>query len=220
MTLSRRIILIATILFATSSCFGYLFWYRIKFNRSAYEKSVTHKKERIAAGRELLTRLKLRAASAMDFIKGRRFNPVYCFLIDMRIPSGRKRFFVYNLKKDTVELAGLVTHGSGSETDTDSLVFSNTPNSYSTSLGRYKIGKSYTGTWGLAYKLYGLDATNDNAFERSVVLHGHSCVPVDEVYPGSICLSLGCPTVSPAFLTRLQEYIDHSKEPLLLWIYY
>lgn len=138
----------------------------------------------------------------------------------MRVPSGMNRFFVYNLKKDSVELAGLVTHGSGSQDGSGDLVFSNQSNSYCTSLGRYKIGVSYEGTYGVAYKLYGLDESNDNAFNRCVVLHSHECVPGGEVYPSTICLSLGCPTVSPPFLVKLQEYLDHSKNPVLLWIYY
>ena len=220
MNLSRRIVLVSFVLLAAISSFGYFFWYRPRFSNHPPVVVSASKKENNSRSREVLSRLRLRAATAKEFIKGHSFNLTYCFLIDMHIPSGRKRFFVYNLKKDTVELAGLVTHGSGSETDSDSLIFSNMPNSYSTSLGRYKIGKSYNGMWGLAYKLYGLDATNDNAFGRCVVLHGHSCVPNDEVYPGSICMSLGCPTVSASFLGKLQEYIDHSKEPVLLWIYY
>jgi len=138
----------------------------------------------------------------------------------MRLPSGKKRFFVYDLERDSVEIAGLVTHGSGSEGESDELVFSNTPNSYCTSLGKYKIGNGYNGRFGLAYKLYGLDKTNSKAFDRFVVLHAHECVPNDEIAPLSICLSQGCPTVSPAFLTQLKTCIDQSEKPILLWIYY
>lgn len=169
---------------------------------------------------EVISRLKFKAALVKDYVMEHGFSRTHCFLLDMRVPSGQKRFFVYNLKKDSVELAGLVTHGSGSRGDSDELLFSNQPNSYSTSLGKYKIGKSYTGTFGLAYKLYGLDESNSNAFSRCVVLHSHDCVPNDEVYPSTICMSLGCPTVSPAFLHQLQEYLDHSKNPVMLWIYY
>ena len=138
----------------------------------------------------------------------------------MRIPSGKKRFFVYNLEKDSVEAAGLVAHGSGSYKGTSELFFSNKPNSNCTSLGKYKIGGSYNGKFGLAFKLYGLDNTNSNAFERFVVLHAHSCVPEEEVNPLPICESWGCPTVSPTFLTTLKEYIDSANKPILLWIYY
>jgi hypothetical protein len=138
----------------------------------------------------------------------------------MRIPSGQKRFFVYDLLEDTVLAAGLVTHGSGSDKGSADLYFSNTPNSNCTSLGKYKVGKPYTGKFGLAYKLYGLEASNSKAFERAVVLHAHACVPNDEVDPVTICESWGCPTVAPAFLNVLKGYIDHAEQPVLLWIYY
>ncbi|MGZ8558091.1 MAG: murein L,D-transpeptidase catalytic domain-containing protein [Chitinophagaceae bacterium] len=46
-----------------------------------------------------------------------------------------------------------------------------------TSLGKYIVDNSYIKRFGLAYKLYGLDKTNDKAFQRFVVLHAHECVP-------------------------------------------
>jgi hypothetical protein len=85
-------------------------------------------------------------------------------------------------------------------------------------LGKYKVGYSYNGRFGLAYKLYGLDKTNDKAFERFVVLHSHDCVPETEV-KDDICQSDGCPTVSPGFLQYLKPIINASKKPVLLWIY-
>src|SRR5688572_16448516 len=33
----------------------------------------------------------------------------YCFLVDMSLPSGRNRFFIYDLKKNSVVYAGLVS---------------------------------------------------------------------------------------------------------------
>ena len=105
----------------------------------------------------------------------------YCFLVDMRITSGSKRFFVYDLKKDTIIQKGLVTHGGGSESKAGGLTFCNTPSSGSTSLGKYKIGVEYSGQFGMAFKLHGLETSNSKAFERFVVLHSHSCVPEDDV---------------------------------------
>ena len=166
-----------------------------------------------------MLRLNKKATLAKDYIAEHGFEGKHCFLVDMRLPSGKNRFFVYNLDKDSVEIAGLVTHGSGIS-NSDAPVFSNTPNSYCTSLGKYKIGKSYDGKFGLAYKLYGLDKTNSKAFDRFVVLHAHACVPNYEISPLPICESWGCPTVSPAFLTLLQFYIDEAKKPVMLWIYY
>ncbi|MEO6723125.1 MAG: murein L,D-transpeptidase catalytic domain-containing protein [Ferruginibacter sp.] len=163
-------------------------------------------------------RLKQKASILAKYSSENGFNSTHCFIMDMSIASGKKRFFVYNLKKDSVEFSGLVAHGSGSDA-TAGLYFSNTSGSNCTSLGKYKIGKPYYGTFGLAYKLHGLDKTNSNAFNRFVVLHAHACIPNNEVQPLEICRSWGCPTVSPTFLTHLQSYIDKSKKPLLLWIF-
>jgi hypothetical protein len=112
-----------------------------------------------------------------------------------------------------------VTHGSGRNV-LSSIQFSNSANSLCTSLGKYKIGNSYNGKFGLAFKLYGLDATNSNAYNRFVVLHAHTCVPNAETAPLPICESWGCPTVAPLFLKELKQYIDRSEKPVLLDIYY
>lgn len=79
-------------------------------------------------------------------------------------------------------------------------------------------GNPYTGMWGYSYKLHGLDSTNSNAFERTVVLHSHRCVP-DESTDDEICQSNGCPTVAPGFLAQLKSIINNSIRPVLLWIY-
>ena len=169
---------------------------------------------------ESVKRLKQKAFEAKSYVSDNGFNERYCFLIDMRIPSGKNRFFVYDLKKNTIEAEGLVSHGKGSEKGSGGLLFSNTPNSLCTSLGKYKVGVSYNGRFGLAYKLHGLDKSNSKAFERFVVMHAHDCVPDTELAPEPLCLSQGCPTVSPVFLRRLKAYLDRSAEPILLWIYY
>ena len=148
-------------------------------------------------------------------------NTKYAFVIDMRIPSFKKRFFVFDLAKDSIINSGYVAHGTGSETFKNELIFSNVPDSRCTSLGKYKIGASYKGMYGLSYRLYGLDSSNSNAQIRAIVLHGHGCVPdkgYDE-YP--ICFSYGCPMVSTLFLQILKKYIDkQGKEPILLSIIY
>ncbi|MFT3979750.1 MAG: murein L,D-transpeptidase catalytic domain family protein [Ferruginibacter sp.] len=168
-------------------------------------------------GKELEEKLHTVSARLQAFSKTKGYNSRVAFLVDMSIPSGRNRFFVYNMQKDSIETTGLVTHGYGS--DKSGVEFSNVPGSYCTSLGRYKVGGSYNGRFGLAFKLYGLDKTNDKAFERFVVLHSHSCVPGSEVFPEQICESQGCPTVAPAFLQELKTYIEAAGKPILLYIY-
>jgi hypothetical protein len=217
--IARRTLALTAGLFLTASAFGYFFWYKpILKNPSKKHASVASSVE-ADDNKKALLRLNTKAEAAKNYIASHGFDDKYCFLMDMRIPSGKNRFFVYNLDNGSVENAGLVAHGSGTSYSATP-VFSNTPNSNCTSLGRYKIGKSYYGTFGLAYKLHGLDKTNSKAFDRFVVLHAHECVPNEEVAPATICRSWGCPTVSPSFLTQLKSYINASSKPVLLWIYY
>ena len=167
-------------------------------------------------------KLKEKTFGLEEYLKKNGFNTEYCFLVDMSIPSGKNRFFVYNLKKDVVESSCLVSHGKGSYTmgNGNNLTFSNLPNSYATSLGKYKVGGCYNGTYGLSYKLYGLDSTNSKAYERAIVLHSDSKVPQTEIYPSYLYQSAGCPIVSPAMLSQLGKYIKACDKPVLLWIYY
>jgi hypothetical protein len=185
---------------------------------SSHKKTFTEKE---INNNSTLVTLKNHAITLKQFCKSSHFDTSVCFLIDMNIPNGKNRFFVYSFKKDSVLLSGLVAHGNSSSLFYQKEVkFSNQLNSYCSSQGRYKIGESYYGRFGLAYKLYGLDTSNSNAYNRFVVLHAHSCVPDKEVYPDFICNSLGCPTVSPNFLKTLQEqYLLKTKQPVCMWIY-
>lgn len=220
MKIARRTLVLTAGLFLTASAFGYFFWYKPKFKSPSKADAFAFTPNEAAGTKETLLRLDKKAMEAKNYIAGHGFDEKHCFLLDMRVASGKNRFFVYNLEEDLVEMAGLVAHGSGIANNSNTPVFSNIPNSYCTSLGKYKIGKSYHGQFGLAYKLYGLDKTNCNAFDRFVVLHAHECVPNGEIDPLPICESWGCPTVSPAFLAQLKSYIDSSSKPILLWIYY
>jgi len=147
------------------------------------------------------------------------YNSKIAFLIDMSVFSGHNRFFVFDLQKDSIINEGLVAHGKGSDTPYPTpLNFSNTEGSYCTSLGIYKIAESYVGDYGKAYKLYGLDPTNSNAYQRSIVLHKYKSVP-DNEQQKPICLSLGCPMVSYHFFEYLEFIIDNSSKNILLYIY-
>lgn len=152
--------------------------------------------------------------------KDSKYNKNIAFFIDMKIPSGKNRFFVYDLNKNKIIDNGIVAHGSGSETGVKGkLKFSNVPNSLSTSLGKYYIGNYYYGKFGKAYKLYGLDKTNSNAFKRDIVFHYYYDVPYKEK-DGYICNSFGCPMVNKKYFERIAKIIDDSETNILLSIYY
>jgi L,D-transpeptidase catalytic domain len=198
------------------SALAYFFWYKPKFAKTPAVKNLSEKKTETSA--IVKQRMQSHALTIKNYAKTHGCNTWYCFLVDMNIESGKNRFFVYNLKNDSAELSGLVTHGSGKASSSE-IRFSNQEGSLCSSLGKYKIGNSYSGKFGLAYKLYGLDSSNSNAFNRFVVLHSHECVPNEETTPFPICESWGCPTVAPSFLTALTKYIDKADKPILLSIY-
>jgi len=151
---------------------------------------------------------------------GSQYNKKIAFLVDMRIKSGKNRFFVYDLVNNKILDQGLVAHGSGSETGIGGqLKFSNEPNSNCTALGRYSIEKCYKGIFGKAYRLSGLDETNSNALKRAIVLHHYSAVPEQE-QEYYISRSHGCPMVNEQFFKRIEKLIDSSKSKIVLNIYY
>ena len=163
--------------------------------------------------------LRKTALSLADYARKKGLDETVFFLVDMQLPSGKNRFFVYDLSKDSIVMAGLVTQGKGNGPWRLDPRFSNNKGSACTSLGRYKIGGSYQGVFGLAYKLHGLDSSNSNAYARFVVLHAHESVPDKEVHPYPICQSEGCPTVSKTFLSKLDQLLQKKSKPVLLYIY-
>lgn len=127
------------------------------------------------------------------------------------------RLFVFDLNTNEIIKSAL---GIGSETENpESLVFSNVPNSYQSSIGKYKIGVSYFGSFGKSYKLHGLDSTNSKAFERFIVLHMLDDVPESE-QDVPIVNSLGCPMVSSATFDYLDKIIMKADKPMLMEIFY
>ncbi len=168
-----------------------------------------------------MERISSRIASIKDMINAEhKYNQKIVFLIDMKVPSGKNRFFVYDLQKEEVVDQGLVAHGSGSETGVRGVLkFSNMPNSNCTALGRYSVGKTYKGIFGKAYRLAGLEESNNNALKRAIVLHHYSAVPYEE-QEYYISNSHGCPMVNEQFFKRIEKIIDSSKSNILMDIYY
>lgn len=211
-----RKLLFAVLLLSTFSLITGATWYYSRFHQPKSEATALVKPTADSARTKKLSGF---SSGLQKFASANKYNTQTGFLIDMSLSSGENRFFVLDLDKDSVLDAGLVTHGRCNENWLKGRKYSNGIGSGCTSLGRYKIGASYTGKFGLAYKLHGLDSSNSNAFKRYVVLHSHDCVPENETHPFPLCQSDGCPTVSPAFLKKLQKIIDASSKPIVLWIF-
>lgn len=155
-----------------------------------------------------------------NYIKGKEYNQELAVFINFKIPSGKYRYFIYNLKKNTIVQQAVVSHGSGSVIPkSNALKFSNVEGSYQSSLGKYAIGESYVGKFGKAYRLKGLDSSNSNAMQRAIVLHSYGCIPdVESQTP--VCLSLGCPMLSANALKETAKYLDKSEKPIILYAFY
>ncbi|MDR2595665.1 MAG: murein L,D-transpeptidase catalytic domain family protein [Fibromonadaceae bacterium] len=168
-----------------------------------------------------------KAKEALSFCKANDCNTDFCILIDMKIHSGKHRMFIYDFKNQGVERKALVAHGSGKGTNSstgDKPLFSNEKGSLLTSLGKYKIGTRSYSQYGINvhYKMHGLEASNSNAFERIIVLHSFTPLPLEEIYPYHLPMgwSFGCPVTDDETMTWLDAKLKNAKKPVLLWIFY
>lgn len=162
---------------------------------------------------------------ALHFCNGKNFSTDYYFLVDLSVHSGRNRFFIYDFKQNKVVHQNIVTHGScnafePNPTKLEKAKCSNRVDSHCSSAGKYKIGKRDYSSWGIKVKYWldGLEENNSNARDRVVVLHSWGAVADKEIFPEYSPLSWGCPAVSNNFMKILDNKLQETKKPVLLWI--
>jgi hypothetical protein len=139
-------------------------------------------------------------------------------LIDFSMSSNSKRLWVIDLTTNTILYNSLVAHGrnTGNEFATS---FSNSAQSFKSSLGFYATGEIYSGKHGKSLKLDGLEkGINSNARERAVVIHGAEYVSNSFIQNNKrLGRSLGCPAL-PLELT--DKIIQTIKDKSCLFIYF
>lgn len=171
----------------------------------------------------LADRLQSKADSAKEFCKQHAFNPDYCFLVDFSLHSGKKRFFIWDFKGDSIKHSSLCAHGYGKNSTIVEPEFSNVEGSYCSSLGKYKVGIRSYSKWGINvhYKLHGLEKTNSNAYKRIIVLHSYEPIPDKEIYPVYLPLGIsqGCPVISDETMRQVDKMQKSATKPTLLWVY-
>src|SRR4051812_26300185 len=93
-------------------------------------------------------------------------------IADFSLPSRAPRLHLVDIASGRIS-SHLVAHGRGSDPAHTGWLhrFSNTPQSKATSSGTYCTQGLYTGAHGRSIRLAGLDATNDNAGSRGIVVH-------------------------------------------------
>ena len=149
----------------------------------------------------------------VKFTKTVKFSsPTNVAIIDFSLPSTARRFFLINLQTGKVDRF-YTAHGKGSGNKTAyATKFSNTPDSLQTSLGFYLTGDVYQGSYGDTLRLYGLDRSNDNAYNRDIVMHGAWYVGEDFIKSindqtkkpyGRLGVSWGCPAVSLSLAPKI-----------------
>jgi hypothetical protein len=146
-----------------------------------------------------------RALDALERHRGTIDQRDYIGIADFSLPSRTPRFHVLNVAEGTAT-SYLVAHGRGSDpTHTGWLErFSNEPRSHATSAGAYRTDGYYVGEHGRSMRLVGLDASNDNAASRAIVVHGAWYVSEEIVaHFGMLGRSEGCLAVSNSSLNEI-----------------
>jgi hypothetical protein len=117
-------------------------------------------------------------------------------VVDFSLSSNAKRLWIIDLSANEVLFQSLVAHGRNTGEEFASN-FSNTAESFKSSLGFYATGEVYNGKHGLSLKLDGLEkGLNDNARHRAVVVHGADYVSESFIKAHKrLGRSQGCPAV-------------------------
>lgn len=146
------------------------------------------------------------------------YNSDYVFLVDYAIPSGKRRFFIYNLKTREIEKRFLVAHGSGCPSINGVPTFSNVVGSNCSSRGLMVLGERDYSRWGIGIKYWldGKDKSNSNVRKRVIVLHSWGGIPDREVFPFTIAESQGCLTVSNRTMRYLDRFIQKQDNKRIL----
>jgi len=177
------------------------------------------------------SKLALKAQEALYYVEDNfNMNQDFCILVDMSYHSGLNRFFVWSFIENKVIDQGLASHGFCSNSENgiwskdntkDNPTFGNELNTGCSSLGKFKTGQRIWSSWGIniQYRLHGLENTNNNAFERNIVLHSWNQISDTETYPKGTVEGGGCPAVSDNFMRRLDTLLLSTDYNTLLWIY-
>lgn len=139
-------------------------------------------------------------------------------LIDFTLSSNTKRLWVIDLNTNTILYNSLVAHGRNTGEEFANS-FSNSAESFKSSLGFYATGEVYNGKHGMSLKLDGLEkGVNSNARNRGVVMHAADYVSNGFIQNHKrLGRSQGCPAV-PAELSK--EIINTIKNKSCLFIYH
>jgi hypothetical protein len=134
-------------------------------------------------------------------------------IADYSQPSRAQRFYLLYTASGMVT-SYQVAHGRGSDPYHSGYLnyFSNAPGSEASSAGAYVTGDVYYGKYGRSLRLKGLDYSNSNAEERSIVVHTASYAEPEIVERfGKLGRSEGCFTLSRLSLQYVLQQLGPGR---------
>lgn len=136
------------------------------------------------------------------------------YLVDFQKFSGEERLYEVDLVKGDVT-AFRTTHGRGSDPSHSGYAreFSNTPDSYMSSVGAYATaGAGWGVQQGPNVLLDGLEYSNDRARERAIIIHGADYADPDFLArEGKLGRSYGCFSLAHADLPAMRERMGEGR---------
>lgn len=158
--------------------------------------------------RQVRPELMQRAMQALDVHHDRLPLRDRMYLVDFQKFSGEERLYEVDLYSGQVK-AFRTCHGRGSDPQHSGYArnFSNTPESYMSSVGAYATaGASWGGSQGPNVLLDGLEYTNNLARERAIIVHGANYADPDFLArEGKLGRSYGCFSTAHTDLPTLRE---------------
>ena len=155
-----------------------------------------------------------RAMEALDIHHRRLPQRDRMYLVDFKRYSGEERLFEVDLIRGEVT-AFRTCHGRGSDPTHTGFAqsFSNTPESYMSSVGAYATaGANHGAQQGPNVLLDGLEYSNDRARERAIIVHGADYAdPGFLAREGKLGRSYGCFSVSHIDLPALRERMGEGR---------
>jgi hypothetical protein len=155
-----------------------------------------------------------RALAALDIHHRKIPQRDRMYLVDFKRFSGDERLFEVDLVSGEVK-AFRTCHGRGSDPTHSGFAqnFSNTPESYMSSVGAFATaGAGYGAQQGPNVLLDGLEYSNDRARERAIIIHGADYADPDFLArEGKLGRSYGCFSTSHADLPSLRERMGEGR---------
>lgn len=150
--------------------------------------------------------------------EGMLSNSRYLSVLDFELSANQRRLWVLDLEKHKIVVHELVAHGRNSGEEYASS-FSNSHETFKSSLGFYVTGMDYMGKNDFSLRLHGVEeGFNDNAFDRGIVMHGADYVCNRYIRNHKrLGRSQGCPAVP----TKINKWLIKTIEGgSCLFIYY